>query len=326
MYGVTHTTQMEDKSNDFQRITLIDKITVLYPQFNKIIMKIAECHEKVKLVENPPSLLITGEVGAGKTIIFEHYLQQTYKTWEEENEHGIQVKKNILPITLTSALTPGGLIVKLLTELGAPNPGYGKNESEKLERLFKFLHDCGVELIMFDEFHNMIDRDKKKTLVRVAEVIKDIINNCKVAFILFGLHDPENKALDSRVILQQSSQLSKRVSESHHIKRFPFSTAKDKRDFCRLLQEINKLLPFEESSNLEQPEIAEMIYEATKGLIYSVKKLIDAAAVYAIKKQRKCISINDLSKAFETNEFISRDAFGHKLTNPFKFIVDDAKA
>lgn len=75
------------------RMKLIENIVIPYPKFNGVLCKIKECHEKSVILKVPPSLLITGEVGSGKTFIFERYLKQNYKEWEEEEDDGIRFKK-----------------------------------------------------------------------------------------------------------------------------------------------------------------------------------------------------------------------------------------
>lgn len=300
-----------------ERMKLIDNIIIPYPKFNAVLSKIKECHEKSVLLKVPPSLLITGEVGSGKTYIFEHYLKKNYKEWEEEVDDGIRFKKNILAVTLTNAVTHGELIVQLLTHLGAIKPEHGRNNAERLTRLVQLVKETGIEIIMIDEFHNIIDRDKKKTLFKVSETFKDIINLTGVAFVFFGLDDPRNPELNSTVILENSIQLKKRVPDHVKLERFKFDKGKQQENFIRLLLEFDKLLPFERLSGLSELNMASKIYQATDGLIYSIKQLIEAAAWIAMKKHEYCIELEHFAKAFAQNKFINEDYKGYTKTNPF---------
>jgi hypothetical protein len=299
------------------RMRLIENIVIPYPKFNGVLSKINECHEKSVILKVPPSLLITGEVGSGKTYIFERYLKQNYKEWEEEVDDGIRFKKNILAVTLTHAVTHGELIVQLLSHLGAIKPEHGRNNAERLTRLVQLIKETGIEIIMIDEFHNIIDRDKKKTLFKVSETFKDIINLTGVAFVFFGLDDPRNPELNSTVILENSIQLKKRVPDHVKLERFKFDTGKQQENFKRLLFEFDQLLPFEKLSGLSESNISSKIFQATDGLIYSIKQLIEAAAWVAMKKHENCIELEHFAKAFAQNKFINEDYKGYAKTNPF---------
>lgn len=294
-----------------------DKIVIPYPKFNAVLSKIKEYHEKSVHYKVPPSLLITGEVGSGKSYLFDQYVKKHYKVWEEETNEGVQIKKNILAVTLAGTTTQGALIVQLLTELGAIRPENGRNDSERLARLINLIKDTGIEIIMIDEFHNIIDRDKKKTLFKVSETFKDIINLAGVSFIFFGLDDPRNPELNSTIILENSLQLKKRVPEQVKLERFQFKTDKQQEIFKRLLLEFDKLLPFEQLSGLGNSNVANKIFHATDGLIYSVKYLINEALWIAVNNKQKCIKMEHLAKAFAKNKFINEDYKGYAKTNPF---------
>lgn len=299
------------------RMKLIENIVIPYPKFNAVLGKIKECHEKSVILKVPPSLLITGEVGSGKTYIYEQYLKKNYKEWEEEVDDGIRFKKNILAVTLTNAVTHGELIVQLLTHLGAIKPEHGRNNAERLIRFVQLVKETGIEIIMIDEFHNIIDRDKKKTLFKVSETFKDIINLTGIAIVFFGLDDPRNPELNSNVILENSIQLKKRVPDHVKLERFKFDKGKQQENFIRLLLEFDKLLPFEKLSGLSELSMASKIYQATDGLIYSIKQLIESAAWIAMKKHENCIELEHFAKAFAQNKFINEDYKGYAKTNPF---------
>lgn len=85
----------------------------------------------------------------------------------------------------------------------------------------------------------------------------------------------------------------------------------------RLLHEFDQLLPFEKLSGLSESNTASRIFQATDGLIYSIKKLIEDAAWIALKKHENCIELEHFAKAFAQNKFINEDFKGYAKTNPF---------
>lgn len=294
----------------------VEGITIQYPQFTRAMRKIKAAHDSVKVSLYPSSALITGEVGSGKTRIFEEYYKSNIRKWDEPTEWGIQKKMNIVALTLRSPINVNGLLAQLLTAIGDPIPTAGKMQ-DKQDRLIKLIGDCGVELILVDEFHNIIDADKKKTLIAVANVFKTIINETRAALVFFGLDVPADPRLDSKIILKNSAELHRRVPLNAHLDRFSIKSKAERENFKRLLSSIDEFLPFDEHSRLDSSEYVERFHKASGGLIYSVKRLIDSAADIAITNNKSHIELNDFAKAFELNDFISRDRNGNLRTNPF---------
>lgn len=309
---MTEGTQYADLSED-ERIMKVEGIRVPHPGFLVAVAKIKECQRRSKLSTEPYSLLIMGEPGSGKTTIYDNYRKNVIEQ-EVVVEGGTQKTLNILCDTLPSPVTTKVVIERLLTNIGDPIPNAGKTIDEKKERLIKLIKDRRVELIMLDEFHNLLDRDKKKTMDGVSELFKDLLNKTKVPIIMFGLIDASRPNNDSITILNTHTQLDRRIIKSHILHRFSLDTATDRKVFTNVLAEIDRKLPFKKPSNLADLSVANMFFNASGGLMFNVITLIRDAAYYAITEGQDNIELEDLAMAFDENRFINKNG---TRDNPF---------
>jgi hypothetical protein len=160
-------------------------------------------------------------------------------------------------------------------------------------RLIGLIKDCGVELIILDEFQHFIDRDSEKVLKTVSDWLKTLILDTNLPIILIGLPEAEQV-----LQLKSHSQLSRRFANRYCLS--PFDWQSDNGlEFRTFLHLLESSLPLKEVSNLGSSEMALRCYYASDGVIAYVMKLIRYGTYVALKQGQEKLDLNILGAAFE---------------------------
>ena len=285
-----------------EKYNKIKNIKVLYPRFNRGLDLIERCHHSTVISRDPQCLLITGPSGSGKSTIFEAYKQMHDRIVYEET----RTKKVILSAEIPSPTTIVSFLEVLLEQLGDPFPTKG-SKGDKNRRLVNLIRDCGVELIMLDEFQHFFHPKNKKINYDVSDCFKSLVNQTKVPVVLFGLSE-------SKHVLDCNPQLKRRFSMVYNLSPFRFEDELSMNEFAKLLYSIDQQLPFEELSGLAQGDMMERFYFATNGLMDSIMKLIRDATNFAIEQEKTKIELEDFAKAFNFHAHLHEG----KSRHPFK--------
>jgi Bacterial TniB protein len=305
----------ESEEEQRERLLIVNNVYADYPLFDEIMEDIERCHDSPNLKKNndPDCLFITGCTGAGKTTIYDTYVQD-YPIREEEDGTVVPVVYAVIPPPATIK----GLVEVLLEQLGDPLPKKGTTIN-KTSRLYKCLKDCKVELIFLDEFHHFIDSDSRKVLKNVCDWLKTLIINTKIPVVLFGMPESE------KIMTVDNFQLSRRFNYRHSLIPFP-NDESGLELFRKFLSDIESQLPLANKSNLAEKSMSERIYYATDGTIAHVMTLIRMGATHAIEHNIEQIDLNILGIIFDKH---LRHEKSFKKTDPFsrnKFELEAAYA
>ena len=200
-----------------ERTMLVENIFITYPELTDIMDKIADCHSRSKTSAEPKCLSITGESGCGKTTIAEVYNTKYASTRTDE---GITVP--VLLVTISAPATVKALATDILDSLGDPLADRGTVTS-LTRKVYKLIKECGVELIIFDEFQHLIDRDSDRVLQVASDWLKNFLNKTKVPMVLMGLPY-------SVRILEANPQLRRRFSVRKELKPFVWENPESQKD------------------------------------------------------------------------------------------------
>ncbi len=272
--------------SDFERKRLVEQIYIAFPRLNRVRSLVEHCHQHSRIAAEPECLLITGQQGAGKTTLRRGYARRY--PWQATRE-GIAVP--VLDAAIPVPATIKHLVTELLSSLGDPVPDKGTIVTQT-RRLKRLIGECGVELIVLDEFQHFIDRDSNVILVTVSNWLKDLLNETGVPMVLIGMPY-------SDVILHANAQLERRFAMRVSLDPFAWKTAERQTEFRMFLNYLDEKLPFPRRSALADPEMALRIFCATEGVTGYVMKLIRRAAALAIDEKRECLEMEVLAWAYE---------------------------
>lgn len=284
----------------------IKNMRIIYPRFKKGLELIERCHQSILSSNDPQCLLITGLSGSGKSTIFDAYIKKHDKIVYEET----RTKKVILSAEIPSPTTIISFLEALLEKLGDPFPTSG-NKGNKHRRLVNLIRDCGVELILLDEFQHFVHPHNKKINYDVSDCFKSIVNLTKVPVVLFGLSE-------SKDVLNCNPQLKRRFSMVYNLSPFGCDAEGQRIEFAKLLYNIDQQLPFEEWSGLASEDMIERFYDATGGLMDAIMKLIKDAARFAIDDRKTKIEVMDLARAYNLHSHLHDG----KNKHPFQSAVE----
>jgi energy-coupling factor transporter ATP-binding protein EcfA2 len=286
--------------DDQARIALIERIFINFPRLNRVVEKIAYCHQHSKVAAEPECLLITGQTGAGKTTLCQNYSGRFPR---QSTRTGICAP--VLSASIPVPATVKSLVTRLLLALGDPMPERGSIVSQTL-RLFGLVRECQVDLVVLDELQHFIDRDSNVILTTVSNWLKDVLNETGIPMILTGLPHSE-------VILQANAQLERRFQMRESLTPFGWKQAEQQIEFRTFLKYLDESLPLAGRSRLNDAETALRIYCATGGVIGYVMKLVRRAAILAITRSAGSIDCSLLAEVYDERLSSSRPG-----PNPFR--------
>jgi histone H3/H4 len=179
---------------------------------------------------------------------------------------------------------------ELLKGIGEPLWERG-TAHEKTKRLQVQMRETGTKMVMIDEFQHFYDQDNQKMMYTVANWLKNLIKESKVALVVAGLPD-------CTALINQNEQLRRLFLNPVRLPRFSWRDPSSRREFRTILREFHKEMSKKyEMLPLHSEEMAFRVYCATGGLIGYVAKLLRQAERNAVTAKRKTISLEDLEAA-----------------------------
>jgi len=269
-----------------KRKALVEGIFIESPRFTRVKEMISRCHSHSKIAAEPECLLITGWQGTGKTTLRQDYARNYPRRIADA---GVVVP--VLTTTIPVPATVKGLSTQLLWAMGDPKATKGTGITQTL-RLLDFAHECGVELVILDEFQHFIDRDSNSILDTAADWLKNFINNSGKPVVLLGMPYCD-------IILRANAQLERRFTMRMSLEPFGWEKQAEQDELKTFLTHLDKKLPFPVRSNLNLHETAFRLYCATNGYVGYLMNLVRGAAHLAINRSFDHIDLALLAEAYE---------------------------
>lgn len=257
-----------------------------FPSFERTVEEISLLHYRWRKSGVCEGLLIYGQHGSGKSTAINHYL----KNFPRRRYSGITK----IPVLLTlTPETPSVISLSdvILSSLGDPLATRG-TAAMKLNRIVHFFKECGVEMLILDEFHHFYDTHRVQEGRRVSDWLKNLMNLTGVCVVLVGL--PRSIAA-----LNSNPQLRRRFSSPLHHREFGFVSEEEQREFRGLLHALELHLPISFKPSLSDPQVARQMYYATHGLVDYVVKIVDDSVAMSNASTGQEISCDHLVSAFK---------------------------
>jgi type II secretory pathway predicted ATPase ExeA len=270
-----------------ERCRLAESIFVQHPRLNSLIEIIKHAHRYSRIAAEPECVFIGGPPGAGKTTLLEHYKLQFPAV-----DHGEIIEVPVLCGRVPSKATDKNLVTTLLMGLGDPAAHKG-SAFNQTTRLKLFVKECGVRLIILDEFQHFLDKDSWKVLKNVSDWLKNLIDEAKVPIILIGMPYAA-QILDA----PGNEQLQRRFAVRASLDSFGWKTPEERIEFRAFLKAVDEHLPLLQRSHLADPLMAFRFYCATNGRVGKVMKIVRRATELALDQGLEHLSLEILAYAY----------------------------
>lgn len=271
---------------------ILASIFIEYPRITALLTEIGQCHMDGigtrTLDQEPECMFVEGGTHAGKTAVRKFYERAFYRDVTAD-----KTIIPILPVILPYPAKPKDVAMAMLKKLGDPHAERGTT-AQLGSRVAGYLRDCGVQLIVLDEMHHMIDRTTDRVLMDASEWLKRLIKDTLIPVVALG--KPTTKA-----VLDYDEQLKRLFNRREVLAPFAWDYADGpaSADFRCFLHAIDMQLPLAERSHLGGEEVALRIHYATDGVVGFVMTLVRWGARYAMNEGREKVGLADLARAFE---------------------------
>ncbi|HWS90683.1 MAG TPA: TniB family NTP-binding protein [Pyrinomonadaceae bacterium] len=270
------------------RCRLAESIFIKHPRFKAIIEKIEHAHCYSQIAAEPECLFIGGPPGAGKTTLLNHY-----RLGFPSADRGEMIEVPVLCGRVPSKATDKNLATTLLMALGDPaaEKGTAFNQTTRLKR---FIEQCGVQLIILDEFQHFVDKDSWKVLKSVSDWLKNFIDETGIPVVLIGMPYAV-EILDA----PGNEQLQRRFAVRATLDSFGWDIDEERKEFRSFLKAADDRLPLNECSNLADPLIAFRFYCATNGRVGKIMKVLRKAVELALDQGLERLTLEVLADAYD---------------------------
>lgn len=212
--------------------------------------------------ENLGFILLTGDIGTGKTTLIRHILRQIGTNME-------------VAVIFNTQISPSQLIEMILTEFELHPES--DNKSRNLEILNDFLIDRYMEnrkvIIIIDEAQNL-----SREVLEEVRMLSNLQSESRMLVQVMLVGQPELKA---KIKSPELAQLTQRIAVNYHLG--PLSREETGRYIGFRLHKAGG------NPELFTPDSMDMIHEYSAGVPRSINLLCDAALVYGFADEFTCI-------------------------------------
>jgi len=235
-----------------------------YPRAERILGRLVELVE-YPLHDRMPCMVIYGTTGMGKTSIIQKFLRDHRSSFDRKLGG---TRQPVLSIQMPPAPTERNLYEELLGEIGGIFSD-GVSVTTLRHRFRTLARQVGVRVLVIDEIHSILAgtyREQRLTL----NAIRFLANDLKLPLVCAGTYEA-NQAL------MTDQQLADRFEAAE------LPPWQDDDALLQLLLSFESILPLRAASNFRDPTVHRHILTLSEGVLGRICRLIEAAAVEAIR-------------------------------------------
>ena len=204
-------------------------------------------------------------------------------------------------------------IIELLKDLGHFGSFRHKKrtilqDQELTETLITHLNNCGTELIIINEFQELIEFKSGRNRQEIANRLKYINEEAQIPIVLVGMPWADHIANEP----QWASRLAIRRKIPY------FKLSQDSTVFIRLLMGFSQRMPLSVTPDFKDKKIAFSLFSASSGCLRKLKLILNEALKLALTEDAPTLTSKHLSKVYET--------YGFGDINPFDLDIQELTA
>lgn len=291
------------------------------PQQNEQLQAFSDClveHTQVKTIfsdfddlrmnrlfqSDQQCMLLTGDTGVGKSHLINHYRKRVLASQNYGRER--------MPILISRISSNQGLdatLINMISDLELFGSAQRKKrgyQTDLVKKLVNSLVRAEVELLIINEFQELIEYKTQRERLAIANVLKFISEEARVPIVLVGMPWAEQIAREP----QWSSRLVRRRQLGY------FSFVNDREYYLRYLKGLALRMPFDTPPKLEDAHIAIGLFAATRGENRALKHLLIEVIKMAFIQNATSLGIEHFAQAYDKLNTLQISS-EKKLVNPF---------
>ncbi len=262
---------------------------ITYPRFRELHQEIQLCQRLSQRAGEPWCMALEGQTGAGKSTLVKAYADSFKRV---ETNDGTRV-----PVLYMEVPSPASIKDFALTALRyMGDPAYARGTRAALTlRLIGLIRDCGVELVILDDFQHLIDSETQHILAEVSDWLKYLIKETSVPFLVVGL---EGKV---ELILQANPQLSRLFAARETLQPFEWDVSRPVtiQNFARFVDYVEQAVGQTLSTEVRRTEWLYRLHYATNGVVGNVMNLLRFAALLGESRGQHQLDLAVCALAFQ---------------------------
>lgn len=282
---------------------------VIHPQIKTIFNDFDELRFNRKFQSDQQCMLLIGDTGVGKSHTINHYKKRVLATQN--------YSRNAMPV-LISRISRGKGLDPTLLQMLADLELFGSSQIKKrgyktdlTKKLVESLIKAQVELLIINEFQELIEFKSIQERQQIANGLKFISEEAKVPIVLVGMPWAAKIAEEP----QWASRLVRKRKLDY------FSLKNEIKYFRQYLMGLAKQMPFDEPPKLESRHTTIALFAACRGENRALKHLLSEALKLALSCNEH-LENKHFFTAYGKFDFFN-DKEKLKLKNPFKQDIKD---
>ncbi|MFT6915605.1 MAG: energy-coupling factor transporter ATP-binding protein EcfA2 [Motiliproteus sp.] len=278
---------------------------VEHPALTQVLEDFERLRANRRLGGEQQCMLLTGDTGSGKSHLINHYKERF-----QRRQVGDVMTCPLLVSRIPSKLDLEQTMIQLLHDMGQFGSEFRKRRTRDIgltESLVKLLRLCETELIIINEFQELIEFKSAKDQQSIANRFKYISEEASVPIVIVGMPWAEQ--------ITEEPQWASRLICRRSLPYFKLSEGPEQ--FVRFLKGLALRMPFKVTPKLESKHIALPLFAVSRGEIRKLKHLLNEPVALALEEDAETLAHRHLSRAF--NLYFSGD------DNPFEQDVSTLK-
>ena len=256
---------------------------IYHQEFRDCYFKIRGAHRSY--FTNPRGLMILGEPGVGKSKLARVYRDNCSKPSTDE-----RTKNTVLIVEVVPSYSLDWFYTKILDALGDPKPDSGKISSKEL-RVIQLFKAQEVQLLIFDEIHNLLPGDLTGAQTRrMANTLKTLMNSIQVPIVLLG----EERA---KGLLLIEKAFESRFKKVVYLRNMGYSNDIERQSYIKFLASISSKIEVP-CIALDNDDFAIRMYAASAGNVREMIQIVTEAIDSMLESERS-ITLKTFAFAFE---------------------------
>ena len=288
---------------------------VMHPQVKTIFNDFDELRQNRKFQSDQQCMLLTGDTGVGKSHLINHYKRKVLATQS--------YSRNSMPILISRISRGRGFdatLIQMLSDLEL----FGSSQRQKrgyktdlTRKVVESLKNAEVELLIINEFQELIEFKTIKERQEIANGLKFISEEAKVPIVLVGMPWAEK--------ISEEPQWSSRL---FRIRKLGYFSIKSQRKYyLQYLMGLAKHMPFDEPPQLENKHTAIALFASCRGENRALKHFLSESLKLALSYSEYLANKHFIATWDKLYLSVEIDTLTGKksLKNPFKQEIKDIK-